>query len=55
MSLCIQEHTHTKQYNSNPIGDVYRTVLYIMERGGYNKAVLRLGTGYITVCWEIID
>ena len=54
MSLFIQEHTHTKQYNSNPIGDVYRTVLYIMK-GGYNKAVLRLGTGYIAVCWEKID
>ena len=27
-SLFIQEHTHMKQHNSNPSGDVYRTVLH---------------------------
>ena len=33
-TLFIQEHTFIKQQNSNPTGDVYRTVLSKMERGG---------------------
>ena len=42
-----------KQHNSNPSGDVYRTVLHTGKGGGYNKAVLRLGIGYINIRYKI--
>lgn len=45
----IQKATHMKQCYNNRSGDVYRTVSYNRKKGGYNKAVLRLGTGNINI------
>ena len=49
----IQRATHMKQCYNNPSGDVYRTVLYYRKKGGYNKAVLKLGTCYINITYKI--